>query len=181
MVSFAAIALMMVLSYCSDSEMKPRSFKKIDTDELMVDKAYLAPFSDKYNDFINGLSTEQKSSWENYIALEEAKIEAAKLNVGATCSCGPGMATCSASGAFSDCCVCWNPATQVGACGVYFGLAMCKTENNPPPARVGATKQLIKFYPNRFVKMLDDMDATGINTNSIRVDLETLISHAEAE
>lgn len=181
--AFGVLTLVLTLSYCSsDSELKPQA-KSINIDNMMVDRSYVAAFKTKYEAFIGGLSTDQKASWQDYISAEEAKIESAKVNVGATCNCGAGMSSCSASGAFSDCCVCWNPQTQTGACGVYFGLAICKNENNTPPpqAKASAPKQLIKFYPNRFSKMLDDMDAAGIKTNSIRQELETLVGHAEAE
>jgi len=31
---------------------------------------------------------------------------------------------------FSDCCICWNPNTQTGACGCYWGIATCRNESN---------------------------------------------------
>ncbi len=46
---------------------------------------------------------------------------------GASCSCGPGQSTCSSVCFFSDCCICWNPATQNGACGCYWGISTCKS------------------------------------------------------
>jgi hypothetical protein len=178
------ITLVVALSYCSsDSDLQPLP-KKIDVDEIMVDRIHLAIFNGKYETFIGSLSTEQKNTWKNYIAAEEAKNEAARTNVQATCNCGPGMATCSASGAFSECCICWNPKTQTGTCGVYWGVASCKNETNPPKtpqAKTSVTRELIKLYPIRLYKMLDGMTASGIKTNSIRKDLDTLVGYAETK
>jgi hypothetical protein len=44
-----------------------------------------------------------------------------------SCQCGPGQSTCNSNCIFSDCCVCWNTATQSGSCGCFWGIATCKT------------------------------------------------------
>lgn len=114
-----------------------------------------------------------------YIATEDLKDPAGKTKVEAKCECGPGQSTCSASGLYSECCICWNPQTHTGACGVYFGIASCKNEPINPPARAEQPSGRMKFYPARFVTMLDALEKRGIKTNSIRADLDTLISFAE--
>lgn len=44
-----------------------------------------------------------------------------------SCQCGPGQSTCNSYCIFSDCCVCWNTATQNGSCSCFWGIATCKT------------------------------------------------------
>src|SRR5258708_3800842 len=53
---------------------------------------------------------------------------------GVGCSCPGSWASCSASCWFSDCCICFNPATSEGGCGCWFGVGMCKS------ALIGANK-----------------------------------------
>lgn len=47
--------------------------------------------------------------------------------VGSTCTCGAGQSMCVSDCTFSECCICWNPGTQNGACGCYWGVATCKS------------------------------------------------------
>lgn len=54
-----------------------------------------------------------------------------QATLGTNCQCGEKQATCISTCTFSDCCICWDPATQNGACGCYFGVAVCKTGDKP--------------------------------------------------
>lgn len=169
---------MVVLSYCSsDSEIKPSG--KTISDEITVQSKYLFAFNDKYKEFVESLNVSDKDFMVNYIAIEDSKLSAAKTNVEAKCECGPGQSTCSASGQFSECCICWNPQTHTGACGVYFGIASCKNEPIEPPARIEQSTGKMKFYPTRFSTMLDALEKRGVETASIKAELNTLVSFAE--
>jgi hypothetical protein len=176
---FAFVVALITLSHCnSDSDARPDALPKIEQDQIKVQKAYILAFATKYESFIGSLSSNQQAVLKEFIASEDAKA-AAKTNVEATCNCGEGMATCKANGAFTECCICWNPNTQVGSCGVYWGVAVCKTENNPPPAKAGAPKDLVIVYPAKFAQMLDILSENGADTKSIRSELQTLINLAE--
>lgn len=180
----AFLVMLITLSYCSsDNELSPSS--KVYKDQIKVKTVHVTSFQDKYTGFIGTLSESQKALVSNYVAENLAKEAAAKTNVEAKCECAPGQSTCSASTWFSSCCICWNPATQTGACGEYFGVASCRVENNPPPSLTAAKSDLVqtyvKFYPNRFVEMLKLASDNGANTQSISRDLDILVSLAEVE
>lgn len=176
-IAFVAIA-MIVLSYCSsDSEIKPN--ERTIVEKITVQSKYLFAFNDKYTEFVESLKVSDKDFMTNYIAVEDSRLSAAKTNVEAKCECGPGQSTCSASGQFSECCICWNPQTHTGACGVYFGIASCKNEPIDPPARAEQSSGKMKFYPARFATMLDELAKRGVETSAIRAELNTLVSFAE--
>lgn len=178
------VIALITLSYCSpDGELKPSS--KVYKEEIKIGAQHVADFQGKYAEFINGLTDGQKVLVSGYVSESQTRAAAAKTNVEAKCECAPGQSTCSASSWFSSCCICWNPATQTGACGEYWGVATCRVENNPPPsltaAKAGFAQTYVKFYPNRFAEMLKLASDNGVNTKSIALDLDKLVSLAEAE
>ena len=60
--------------------------------------------------------------------------------VAPTCSCvKPSNATCNSTCTFSDCCICFNPTTQNGACGCYWGVATCRSENTTSNSSLSST------------------------------------------
>lgn len=162
---------MIVLSYCSsDSEIKTSG--KTVAEEITVQSKYLFAFNDKYSEFVESLKASDRDFMANYIAVEDSKLAAAN-------ECGPGQSTCSASGLYSEWCICWNPQTHTGACGVYFGIASCKNEPINPPARAEQSTGKMKFYPARFSTMLDALEKRGVETAAIQTELNTLVSFAE--
>lgn len=168
----------MVLSYChSDSDVKP-AVKPVN-DEIVIQSNYLFSFKDKYSAFIEGLDVSDKTFVSKYISEEDAKLTAAKTNLEAKCQCGAGQSTCSASGQFSECCICWDPKTHTGTCGVYFGIASCRNEPISPRTRAEQATTKMKFFPARFTKMLDLLEKRGVEVGSVRADLKSLINAAE--
>ena len=47
----------------------------------------------------------------------------------ADCDCAMSQASCSADCWFTECCICFNPATHEAGCGCYLGFSSCKTES----------------------------------------------------
>jgi hypothetical protein len=101
--------------------------------------------------------------------------------VGANCTCGVNMSSCSATCLFTDCCVCWNPATQTGACGCFFGVSSCKNANNDGTPNTGSKgltmdensifepvhpDSKIVFHFNPFNKLVSFFKSKQINTAS---------------
>lgn len=72
----------------------------------------------------------------NFFALASFAQGTSKT-AGATCNCTGGQSSCNSTCTFSDCCVCWSPSTQNGACGCYWGVASCKT------SKINADKGLV--------------------------------------
>lgn len=175
-------ALLITLSYCNaDNELSP---SKVYKEEIKVQSEHVTKLNESYATFVNSLNATQKSLIATHVSENQAKAENAKTNVEAKCECAPGQSTCSASSWFSSCCICWNPETQTGACGEYWGVAICKTENNPQSEERGVSKSeptIIKFYPNRFSDMLKIASENGASTKAIDHELSKLVSLAEAE
>lgn len=124
--------------------------KGILPDEVFVDQISMNHFLEKYSEFIDGLSEEEVNVWsslssisndENYSSYDIAGVAGSDSK----CTCGEGMGGCSADGQFSSCCICWDPNTQHGACGVYFGIATCRTANIEPQREARKDLELGKF------------------------------------
>lgn len=89
------------------------------------------------------------------------------------CSCPSGWGSCSSSCLFTDCCICFNPATSEGGCACYWGFGSCRT------APAGSTKvsgiyasdgAKVSFSFDRFDEMLkyllsQKIDVSALSTN----------------
>ena len=83
------------------------------------------------------------------------------------CPCAPGFASCNSDCMFSDCCVCWDPTKETGACGCYFGVAKCLTDLINKP-QSGSTARTVKLYNVRFKSHLKFLDALGGDTKILK-------------
>lgn len=170
---------LIALTYCdSDSYAKP---DEIDTEKAKVERTALSTFVFKYQAFVNTLSSTQQDQLASYINAEEAIAASAKLNVKPECNCPEGSGSCSASGAFSECCTCWNPNTQSGSCNTTLGFASCKvTDNNPPQSKASQAKtEYATVYPKRFSNMLDYLSGIGVDVKTIRSDFANVVKAAQ--
>lgn len=70
------------------------------------------------------------------VGFSQSASKAAPDLGGPDCSCTQGFASCKSVCSLSECCVCWNPNTQTGVCGCYFGIAICRNENNNHPLKL---------------------------------------------
>lgn len=94
------------------------------------------------------------------------------------CPCGAGMATCTADCLFSDCCSCWDPKKETGACGCYFGIAKCMTELTNQPASSPVSSS-VRVYNVRFADQLRFLSVIGGNTKELQRQLAVLNLNAK--
>lgn len=100
------------------------------------------------------------------------------------CSCTPpSNSTCNSDCLFSSCCICWNPNTQTGACGCYWGVATCRNENNTNQALVSSSNfgelnpnAKIKFSFEKFNLLFDFFRARGINSSMLENSFQNIKS-----
>lgn len=93
--------------------------------------------------------------------------------VAPTCTCtAPSNSTCTSNCLFSDCCICWNPNTQTGACGCYWGVATCTNQNNTNPSLVSTSNfgvlnpdARIRFSFEKFNLLFDFFRGRGIKSD----------------
>lgn len=108
-------------------------------------------------------------------ALPAEKVKRVASNVeGITCNCTPTQAFCKAECIFSECCLCWNPSTETGSCGCYFGVAKCRTSliGKDAPATTG---HRVRFYPKRFDRFLTFLNRSAIPADSLQHAYEQLM------
>ncbi|MBS1509852.1 MAG: hypothetical protein JST86_03375 [Bacteroidetes bacterium] len=105
---------------------------------------------------------------------------------GSNCTCtAPASSTCNASCTFSDCCICWNPNTQTGACGCYLGVASCKNQNNSASSgmTMGSSQfgvvnpdANISFHFEKFSKLFAYFKSKGIKADALQTDYNSVKS-----
>src|SRR5690606_9987104 len=164
------LAFLVIIVSCSQPESEEPI---IDTsrDVVEVSGEYMADLMTAYRTFVENLSEEEKERLTEYVnSLKERSVQNGKLVGGdVECRCLATQAHCSARSATTECCVCWDPATQVGICGKYMGVAFCRTEERPrkggdkaPTPKKGTTT--IKLYPSEMKNLVDYIDRTGIGS-----------------
>lgn len=93
---------------------------------------------------------------------------------GLTCNCTSSQAFCRAECIFSECCLCWNPTVETGACACYFGIAKCKTSLIGRDAPSVADHR-VRFYPKRFEQMLQYLRQESIPVDSMEAAYRSLL------
>jgi hypothetical protein len=115
----------------------------------------------------------EKSTFDGSNVKEQSLVEAKtalKVSsdpVNSTCPCSPGFATCSSDCMFSDCCVCWDPKKETGACGCYFGVAKCLTDLINKPAG-GDAARTVKLYHVKFKEQIKYLNSIGGDTKRLK-------------
>jgi hypothetical protein len=92
------------------------------------------------------------------------------------CNCtAPSNSSCNADCLFSSCCICWNPNTQTGACGCYWGVATCRNGNNASSSTMNSSNfgelnpdAHIKFSFEKFNLLFDFFKSKDINTETLK-------------
>ncbi len=91
-----------------------------------------------------------------------------------SCSVPQGWTSCTSSCWFSDCCVVWNPNVSEGGCGCWFGVARCQTSAIGQSFQItnsSSNDAVVKFSFERFNELLSFLNAKGVATNTIAVNL----------
>jgi hypothetical protein len=173
---FFVAGSIVVLSYCTTNE---PDLKIVEPDIIKVSSRYYNDFNIAYQSFFSSLSNSQKDLLNSYVMDLEKELVNGRV-AGATCNCGQGQNSCTASGVFGDCCICWSPATQNGACGVYFGVPSCQVEEKSiaGPGRTESIETIVTFYSKKFSEMIEFATINQINTKEIRAEFKKLKSFA---
>ena len=157
---------------------------KTDGEIFKVEKTYYLQFVNDYTNFIKSLDVKTNIELANFINQKEILLKNKKASEiimrkdNVVCNCTPGQATCSASSYFSECCICWNPNSQTGACGTYFGVASCQAWNNNPDERSEYVPSYISFNKRNFSEMIDFASSKGVDVSSVLNSLSTLEANA---
>jgi hypothetical protein len=146
----------------------------IDTsaDVREVTSEYMDELMTAYKSFVENLPEEEKNRLLEYVnSLPDRSASAnerAALEV--SCRCLATQATCSATGKVGECCICWDPETQIGACGVYGGIASCKAEERPRkdknPDKGPTPTTTIRIYPSEIKNLVDYIDKSRLGISN---------------
>jgi hypothetical protein len=163
------LAFLVIIVSCSQPESEEPI---IDTsrDVVEVSGEYMTDLMTAYRTFVENLSEEEKERLTEYVnSLKERSVQNGKLVGGdVECRCLATQAHCSARSATTECCVCWDPATQVGICGKYMGVAFCRTEERPtkgggdkqPKPQSGSTT--VRIYPVEMKNLIDYIERNNL-------------------
>jgi hypothetical protein len=170
------LVLLIVVVSCSQPESEEPSSGK----SVVVSQTQFDPFISSYETFIEGLSADDKAKLSRYLSSSAKRSGNPNGRVPAKtiCNCQPTENHCSAEAENTECCVCWDPKTENGACGVYWGVATCKTE--PKPLRDSdkhhllpeSRDQKITIYPDRLKNLVGYIEKNGIGSNNALASIE---------
>lgn len=95
---------------------------------------------------------------------QDTKIAPGSVSSGASCNCPKGWGSCSANCFFSDCCICFDPATSEAACGCWLGVGKC--DSGPKGVKREATQNsrdfIVYFSFDRFSEFLKYLEEQKI-------------------
>lgn len=164
------LVLLAIVVSCS----QPESEEPVIGKSIEVSPTQFDPFISSYRAFIQGLSAADKAKLRRYLdaSAKRNKASSGRVPAKTICNCLPTQNHCSAEADNTECCVCWDPKTENGACGVYWGVAVCKTERKfvkggdthhllPDPRN-----QKITIYPDRLKDLIGYIERNGIGTDS---------------
>ena len=166
------LILLIIIVSCSQPESEA---PVIDTsmDVVEVDGEYMDGLMTAYKTFVENLTEGEKSQLESYVNSVENKSSVAngRTSVEALCRCLATQVSCYAKSNFSECCICWDPKTHVGACGLYFGVASCRIEaikpKTPGDKAPSPTTPVIRIYPNDLKGLISYIEKNKLGkTNS---------------
>jgi hypothetical protein len=172
------LALLVMALSCSQPESEG---PVIDTSSEVVEvsQEYMSDLMTAYKTFVESLSEEDKEQLKNYVnyVSERTSDNGRVISGDVECRCLATQAQCSARSATTECCVCWDPETQVGVCGKYMGIAFCRTEERPtktkkPNPQNGSST--IRIYPDQMKNLLDYIErnklGSGVSQSIVGLD-----------
>jgi len=166
------LALLVVIVSCSQPEPDD---PVIDTsrDVVEVSGEYMTELMTAYETFVESLSTEERKRLQSFANTLTGRSASAngRSAVEAFCRCLENQVSCYARSNISECCACYDPRTQVGLCGLYFGIAFCKVEDRkveaPDPGKPSAPKlPSVKIYPLQLKGLVDYIDRNALGRAS---------------
>lgn len=170
------ILYLLLFSIASCSQPEPEIIRK---DAISVSEAKYSEFLVSYERFINALNTETRNDIKSFIDNNPTKPnQQGRTSIDSNCKCLSTMATCSATGKLSSCCICWDPKTHVGACGVYFGLASCRIEKKENATVKPVPPNVITVYPIQLDGVFDYAYSKNVDVIEIKKALKKLEASA---
>lgn len=166
------LALLIIVVSCSQPEAEEPVINT-SLEVVEVSGEYMAELMTAYKTFVENLSEEEREQLNTYVNSKTAQSVPSNGRVGddAECRCLATQVSCSAEGLYGQCCLCWDPKTQVGACGVYLGIATCRLEERPnktPGDGVPTPKSPnIRIYPKEIGGLVDYIDRNRLGSNSL--------------
>jgi hypothetical protein len=164
------------LPFCNTSEIQDQIIETSQA-RFKVSIFHLTEFITKYEIFISSLSEVNRDLLANYL-MEKDLSHNARIS-GSSCNC-PGQNSCSCQTWFSDCCICWDPQTENGACGSYGGICACKKEAKEPQGL--GRSALLETYSiidaKNFRELLRYLERNKINVFELRTAFIELEKHA---
>lgn len=163
-----------ILTSCSQPESEEPLINK-SADVTEVTSEYMGELMTAYKAFVENLPAEEKNQLINFVSTmsESRRSINGRTMEDVACHCLVTQAHCSAKGSTGECCICWDPETQVGACGKYVGIAFCRVEERkkkgnedekvPVPQKSSTT---IRIYPNEMKNLLDYIERNKLGINS---------------
>lgn len=164
------LAFLVIIVSCSQPESEEPI---IDTsrDVVEVSGEYMTDLMTAYRTFVENLSEEEKERLKIYTntLTDRQGSNSGRTSVEAFCRCLAHQASCYARSNISECCICYDPRTQVALCGLYFGIAFCKLEDkesnekapSPPP-----TTPAVQVYPVQLKGLVDYIDRNNLGKTS---------------
>ena len=162
------LVLLVIIVSCSQPESEEPI---IDTSSEVVEVsgAYMTELMTAYKTFVENLSEEEKQMLESYTntLTDDSKLSNGRTSVEALCRCLANQVSCYARSNFSECCICYDPKTQVGLCGLYFGVAFCKLEDKESDDKAPTpTIPAVQLYPLQLKGLVDYIDGNRLGRAS---------------
>lgn len=164
------LALLIVVISCSQPEAEE---PVIDTSLEVVEVSgeYMGELMTAYKTFVENLTEEERAKLDEYVNTQTVQNPPnGRVGDDAECRCLATQVSCSAEGLYGECCLCWDPKTQVGACGVYLGIATCQLEERPKktPGEHSPTPKSpnVIIYPREIGSLVGFIDRNRLGSSS---------------
>lgn len=166
-----SLVLLTIIVSCSQPESEA---PVIDTSLEVVEVSgeYMDGLMTAYKTFVENLPEADREQLNSYVNSQTERNPPSNGRVGndAECRCLSTQVSCSAEGLYGECCLCWDPKTQVGACGVYLGIATCRLEERPtktPEQGTPAPKSpTMRIYPKQIGGLVDYIERNQLGNSS---------------
>ena len=143
-----------------------------------IDVMEFEPFRVSIEKFVGTLSAEQYQFLSNYVAkISTKRSSSSNRSLRVSCTCLPDQATCDASAASSECCICCAAGSSA-SCGTYVGVAFCKCEGGGRQGRQEyQTTGTVTFYPRDVDQLISFAETNNFNVVDMRQEFNVLVSN----
>jgi hypothetical protein len=163
-----------IMFSCSQPETEEPTIET-STDATEVTSEYMQNLIAAYKIFVENLTQEEKNKLIDFVNTmpERRQSTNGRIAEDVACRCLTTQAHCSSKGSTGECCICWDPETQVGACGKYMGIAFCRVEErvrkgneNDQKTPTPKSSTTIKIYPSEMQNLIDYIERNKLGNSS---------------